>query len=112
MWSVDDHERVDGGVWATPAVHRDLVIVPTDGGRLLGIDRATGVIRWTIRLQGPLWMSPTIVDDVLIQGDCAGVLHAFDVSDTSIEPPELWSIFLGEGCLEGDDGGGVGGSLR
>ena len=30
------------GVWATPALWQDLVIVATNGGRLLGIDRATG----------------------------------------------------------------------
>ncbi|MEO1060668.1 MAG: PQQ-binding-like beta-propeller repeat protein [Actinomycetota bacterium] len=99
VWSVDDSSRIDGGVWATPAIHRDLLIVPTDGGRLLGIDRATGEIRWTVNLPGPLWMSPTIVDDMLLQGDCAGVLHAFDVSDTTIEPPELWRVELG-GCIE------------
>lgn len=99
VWSVDDADRLNGGIWATPALHRDLLIVPTDGGRLLGIDRDLGEIRWTINLPGPLWMSPTIVDDVLVQGDCAGVLHGFDLSDTTVEPPELWTVELG-GCLE------------
>ncbi|MEM9713563.1 MAG: PQQ-binding-like beta-propeller repeat protein [Actinomycetota bacterium] len=103
IWSVDDSERLDGGVFATPALHRDLVIVPTDGGRLLGIDRTTGEVRWTINLPGPLWMSPTIVDDVLLQGDCAGTLHAFDVSETAVEPPRLWQVELG-GCLESSPG--------
>ncbi|MBI2168837.1 MAG: PQQ-binding-like beta-propeller repeat protein [Actinobacteria bacterium] len=42
---------------------------------------------------------PVIVDDVLIQGDCSGVLHAFDVSDTSKDPPELWNVEIG-GCIE------------
>ncbi|MEM9610308.1 MAG: PQQ-binding-like beta-propeller repeat protein [Actinomycetota bacterium] len=99
VWSVDDSSRIDGGIWATPAIHRDLLIVPTDGGRLLGIDRERGEIRWTINLPGPVWMSPTIVDDVLVQGDCSGVLHGFDVSDTTVEPPEIWTVELG-GCLE------------
>ncbi len=40
-----------------------------------------------------------IVDDVWIQGDCAGFLRAFDVSDTSVEPVQLWEIHLG-GCIE------------
>lgn len=34
-----------------------------------------------------------------IQGDCGGGLYAFDVSDTTVEPPELWSISLGT-CIE------------
>ena len=99
VWSVDDQRRLPGGVWATPALHRDLVIVPTDGGRVLGIERDSGEIRWTMELTGPLWQSPVVVDDVLLQGDCTGRLHAFDVSDTSVEPTRLWSIDLG-GCIE------------
>jgi outer membrane protein assembly factor BamB len=65
----------------------------------MGIDRATGAIRWEKQFGGPVWSSPVIVDDVWIQGDCEGVLHAYDVSDTTIDPPELWAVELG-GCIE------------
>ncbi|HUG88349.1 MAG TPA: PQQ-binding-like beta-propeller repeat protein, partial [Actinomycetota bacterium] len=67
--------------------------------RILGVNRNTGRIRWEFRLPPPTWTSPAIVDDVLILGDCAGVLHAYDVSDPKREPPELWSVPL-EGCIE------------
>ncbi len=40
-----------------------------------------------------------IVDEVWVQGDCAGVLHGFDFSKPRAEPPELWSVDL-EGCVE------------
>jgi outer membrane protein assembly factor BamB len=40
-----------------------------------------------------------VVDDVLLQGDCSGVLHAYDVSDPKADPPELWTVQL-EGCIE------------
>ena len=40
-----------------------------------------------------------MVDDVLLQGDCEGVLHAYDVSDQKRVPPELWKVSLG-GCIE------------
>ncbi len=40
-----------------------------------------------------------MVDDVLLQGDCEGGLHAFDVSDTTVTPPELWVVQV-EGCIE------------
>jgi hypothetical protein len=99
VWSVADQGRADAGVWGTPALHRDVVYVPTDTGRLIAIDRATGQIRWEKQLPGPLWQSPVVVDDVLVQGDCSGVLHAYDVSDTTVDPPELWSVTLG-GCIE------------
>lgn len=97
VWKLD--LRDDGGIWATPAIHGDLVVTATDSGRILGIDRSSGEILWDKDLPGPTWQSPVIVDDVLIQGDCEGVLHAFDLSDPTVEPPELWSVELG-GCIE------------
>ena len=36
---------------------------------------------------------------MLIQGDCSGVLHGYDVSDPRALPTELWSVTLG-GCIE------------
>ena len=75
------------------------MIFTTYSGRAVGIDRATGAIRWEKQLPGPLMGSPVIVDGVWIQGDCAGVLHAFDVSNTAVDPPEIWAVPLG-GCIE------------
>lgn len=99
VWSVPARSAIDTGVWATPAVYRDIVLVPTADGRVLGLDRATGAERWTLRLPGPVWSSPVVVDDILVQGDCGGVLHAFDLADTTQPPPELWSVVVG-GCIE------------
>ena len=46
-----------------------------------------------------MWQSPVLVDDVLIEGECSGVLHAYDIRDTTIDPPQLWSLQL-TGCIE------------
>lgn len=97
LWSREANSGLDSGVWATPALTDDLVIVATDDGRVLGLDRATGEERWVLDLPGPLWQSPVVVDDVLIQGDCEGWLHAFDL--TASPPSTKWSIELG-GCIE------------
>ena len=99
VWSVPVQGADESGVWATPALHRDVVYVATHLGDLMAIDRETGEVRWTIHLPGPTWQSPVVVDDVLIQGDCNGVLHAYDVRDTTVQPPELWCVELG-GCIE------------
>ncbi|HEX6596829.1 MAG TPA: PQQ-binding-like beta-propeller repeat protein [Acidimicrobiales bacterium] len=101
VWSVRDQDEIRGvaGVWATPALYRDLVIVATNGGRLVGLDRRTGVERWSKQLLGPTWQSPVVVDGVLIQGDCGGALRAYDLSDTRADPPLLWTVRLG-GCIE------------
>lgn len=100
VWSVADHSRRDAGVWATPAVHDDVVFASTDTGRLLGIDRETGEIRWEKQLGLPLWSSQVVIDDTLLQADCFGVIHAYDISDTTVEPPELWQTDVGDGCIE------------
>jgi hypothetical protein len=39
------------------------------------------------------------VDDVWIQASCDEAVTAYDVSNTRIRPPELWSVQL-EGCVE------------
>ncbi len=99
VWSVSARGGIDTGVWATPGLHRDILVVPTMDQGILGIDRATGEVRWRLDLGWHLWQSPVIVDDTLIMGDCEGVLHGFDASDTTQVPRELWSIELG-GCIE------------
>ena len=101
LWSVPIRETSDGkgGSWSTPALDRELVYVATNAGGLLAVDRDTGKERWRIALPGPTWSSPVVVDDVLLQGDCGGVLHAYDVSDQSERPPERWTVELG-GCIE------------
>jgi outer membrane protein assembly factor BamB len=100
VWSRQAQSGPETGIWATPALHGDVVIVPTDTGEVLGLDRSTGDERWRLDLPGPLWSSPVVVDDTLVQGDCAGNLHAFTLDPTGDSPPTaLWSVELG-GCIE------------
>lgn len=95
VWSVADPR----GMWATPAISDGVVVAPTDSGNILGVDQETGEVLWEKDLPGPTWSSPVIVDEVWVQGDCAGVLHGYDFSDPRTDPPELWNVEL-EGCVE------------
>ncbi len=99
VWGTDLRNAFPDGVWATPALTDAMVYVPTNAGFLYGLSRGTGEIIWSKRLAAPVWSSPVVVDDVLIQGDCGGVIYGYDISDPSVEPPELWRISLG-GCVE------------
>jgi outer membrane protein assembly factor BamB len=94
-------EGGDGGIWATPAIYGDALFAPTNTGRILAVDRESGRIRWELELPPPTWSSPAVVDGVLILGDCAGELHAYDLADDPLakRPRELWSVELG-GCIE------------
>ncbi|MDH4076710.1 MAG: PQQ-like beta-propeller repeat protein [Acidimicrobiia bacterium] len=107
VWSMQARAGLESGVWATPALYTEpggrgtTLIVPTNEGSVLALDTATGAERWRLALQGPLWSSPVVVDGTLIQGDCAGSLHAFDLAGRPVGsvPAEQWSAYLG-GCIE------------
>jgi outer membrane protein assembly factor BamB len=66
---------------------------------VVAVSRWTGRVRWQVPLPGPTWGSPVVVDGVLLEGDCLGTLHAFDVRDERRRPRELWAMRLG-GCIE------------
>jgi outer membrane protein assembly factor BamB len=99
VWTFTETTSIGSGIYGTPGIVGDTVIVASDGGRLIGLDRATGAVKWERAMDGPLWASPVIVDDVLLLGDCNGFFHAFDVSNPDVAPPEIWSIELGS-CIE------------
>jgi outer membrane protein assembly factor BamB len=98
VWSLD---VPGGGIWATPALHGEALFETTNSGRLLAVDRKTGRVAWELDLAPPTWSSPAVVDDVLIVGDCAGLLHAYDLRRDPLRgaPRELWTVELG-GCIE------------
>jgi hypothetical protein len=99
VWSqkVTKQSGGDFGVWATPCIYKDMVYVPTHGGALLGLDRATGEIVWQKTLTEHAWASCVVVDRTLIVGDTYGVLHAWDVSSTRIDPPLVWELKVPSG---------------
>lgn len=102
VWSVKDPAKGDkGGIWATPAVWGSMLYVPTHAGRLLGVDRSDGHIVWEKPFTYHAWGSPVVVDDVLVVGDTEGWIHAYDVGDTAVDPPELWKVRTpGGGAVE------------
>ena len=99
VWALDERDTFPGGIWSTPALHKNVLFVTTNSGRLISVNRNSGEVLWTKHLEGPLWSSPIVVSDILIVGDCGGYLRAYDVQNPEIEPIEIWRIELG-GCIE------------
>lgn len=95
VWGVKLDFFVDDGVWTTPIIDGDVVLWTTKPGYIYALDRATGAVLWKQKIKGPALSSPVLVDGVLIQGDGAGVLHAYDLSSPRNPPTELWSLALG-----------------
>jgi hypothetical protein len=99
VWSVKDQAPSKSGAWGTPAIWGDMIYADFNSGRVIGARRDTGEIVWEKDLGSQTWQSPVVVDDVLVLGDCEGVLHGYDVSDPDVDPPEIWSVQL-DGCIE------------
>jgi outer membrane protein assembly factor BamB len=100
VWSapIGGYNR-DGGILSTPALYRGVVYVMGTPGELDAVDAQTGQLHWRMPLPGPTWMSPVPIDDQLLAGDCAGVLHDFDISNPRVFPTEVWRVQL-SGCIE------------
>ncbi|MFH1812061.1 MAG: PQQ-binding-like beta-propeller repeat protein [Pseudomonadota bacterium] len=90
-----------GGIWSTPALHRDVLYVTTQSGKLLVVDRDTGHVQWWQTLSSHLWSSPVVVDDTLLVATCQdGKIHAYDVSEPRTPKPR-WVVKVGwGGCIE------------
>ncbi|MEV4515672.1 PQQ-binding-like beta-propeller repeat protein [Dactylosporangium sp. NPDC049525] len=100
VWAVKDQGSKPAGIWGTPALFKDIAIYDTTGGDVMGLDRATGAVRWKFHVPGnETWQSPVVVDDTLFIGDCSGIMHAYDVKDTNAQPKLLWELKIG-GCIE------------
>jgi outer membrane protein assembly factor BamB len=102
VWSIDAREigfEGAGGSWSTPALYGDLVYFTTAAGRVLAVERETGDVRWERQIGAPAIGSPVVVDGVLIQGDCAGDLWAWDVSEPDADPVLLWKLHFND-CIE------------
>lgn len=101
VWSIQENQGLDTGIWGTPALHNGAIIFGSQGGQFRAVSAESGDDLWQIDGLGfHLWQSPVVVDEVLIMGDCFGTLRGYDVSNIKVEPPELWSLRLDEACIE------------
>jgi outer membrane protein assembly factor BamB len=100
VWGVDlTAGGSDAGSWSTPAVHDGVVYVNTHQGSLIAVDAANGTLLWDDAVGFHSWSSPVIVDDTLVTATCLGDVRSYSLADPRA-PARLWSLSLGESCLE------------
>jgi outer membrane protein assembly factor BamB len=102
VWSIPARQigfEGAGGSWSTPALYGGRVFFTTAAGRVLEVDQTSGHILWEGHVGAPAIGSPVVVDGVLIQGDCAGDLYAWNVADPNATPGLIWKMHF-DGCIE------------
>ncbi|HEY7281080.1 MAG TPA: hypothetical protein VID47_05735 [Actinomycetota bacterium] len=99
VWTVDmGGTGPDGGLLGTLALYKGVVWAPGTDGHVLAVDAKTGKVLSDTYVQPPVNGSPVTIDDQMVIGDCAGVLHDYDISDPR-HPKPLWTVQL-SGCIE------------
>ena len=104
LWRKHIRSKKPDGVWASPALTEDQLIVPTDSGNLLGIDTATGKTNWNIDYGNqPLWSSPIVIEDKMLVATCDGKIDAYSLKN-KLKPSKMWSLKVSNGCFEATAG--------
>lgn len=100
IWRKHIRSKKPDGVWGTPALTSSQLIVPTDSGKVLGLNVATGATNWKLDYGNqPLWSSPVVIEDKMLIATCDGRLDAYSLSGIT-KPKKLWSLKVSSGCFE------------
>ena len=100
VWGIDLTDGSnDAGIWATPALHEDMLYVNTHNGDLLAVDTATGEVSWSDEVGWHSWSSPSVVDNTLVVATCLGELRGYSLANPHA-PVRSWTVQVSESCLE------------
>ena len=100
IWGIDmTSGTFDSGIWATPALHSDLLYVNTHLGDLIVVDTASGELVWSDPVGWHSWSSPVVVDETLVVATCTGELRGYSL-DNPRAPVRQWTIQVSESCIE------------
>lgn len=103
IWSVSTEKSFGeqvGGIWATPALAKNVLYVPTHSGTLMAVDTENGSVTWQDFIGSHAWSSPNIIGDKLFVATCQGTLRSYDIQDPK-KPLLLEITKIGKGsCIE------------
>ncbi len=92
-WRYKTGGPIIGGLALDPVSR--LLLVPSDDGRLYGLDAQEGTLRpgWPFRAGKGIWSRPVIVGDTVYVGSLDGQVYALDIATGQ----ERWHLDLGAG---------------
>lgn len=100
IWRRHFRIKKPDGIWSSPALTENLLVVTTDSGHVIGISPDNGKELWKIIYPAqPLWSSPVIIEDRMLIARCDGKIDAYQLAGTS-KPSLLWSLRVSAGCFE------------
>lgn len=100
IWRKHIRSKKPDGVWASPALTASELIVPTDSGKVIGINNKTGKTMWELNYgTQPLWSSPVVIDDKMLIATCDGRLESYNLRQ-GLAPKKIWSLKVSNGCFE------------
>ncbi|MEZ5380849.1 MAG: PQQ-binding-like beta-propeller repeat protein [Microthrixaceae bacterium] len=97
VWSAPADALGGAGVIGAPMVTAGLVVVVSEEGEMVALDRPSGTVAWARQVQAPAHATPVMVDGVMVLGSCDGLVRAWDLGVDG--PTERWSVNAG-GCIE------------
>lgn len=107
MWSVhipSTKKGIMGGLWATPALYREYLYVPTNSGELLVVDTDTGKIVWRDDIGWHAWSSPIISQDELLVATCTGTLRKYSLKNPQTPDLQYTYEMPNGNCIESTPG--------
>jgi hypothetical protein len=103
IWNVhipSVQKGVMGGVWATPALYKNYLYVPTNPGELLVVDTDTGNIVWRDTIGWHAWSSPIISRGEMMVATCNGSFRKYNL-DNPAKPVLMYTYRIPSGnCIE------------
>ena len=94
------HEE-DVGVWTSPAVTEDFVLIGLSDGRVEALDIQTGEVEWVFEIGVPLDSAPSVADGLVYFGATDGRVMAVDLVTGELRwefQTNTESEFCKEGC--------------
>ncbi len=77
LWQV----QAESELYAGPIVYGDLLLITTESGSCLALDKTTGEEKWAFRIDAPLRCAPTIYQGHVMLSGCDSRLHVIDVTN-------------------------------
>lgn len=82
---------LQGRVIGSPAIAGDLVLVPSDGGKLYALERGSGRLVWAFDAGGPLWSAPRVDGDTVFVASLAHRVFGVNLANGQ----KVWETDLG-----------------